>query len=110
MSLGDERLTEEQKHSMNARIDLAFDFVTANLTNNIGTLGDDTEALHRKVVKALASAMRVRPGDSTWEIGCGCPKLAFSLSAAACSGMVIATDLCMNVLMLDTNYSTECCL
>jgi hypothetical protein len=77
---------------MHGRVDSAFDFVTANFTNKVGNLGDGTDALPRDIIKKLASSMRIGPGDSFWEIGCGCPKVAFAFSAAASGGMVIATD------------------
>lgn len=88
------RLDDIEKLALNRRIDIAFDFVSLNLTNKVGTLGEGTQALPRRVIKELASSMRIKPGDTFWEIGCGCPKVAFAFSAAACCGMVIATDLC----------------
>jgi precorrin-6B methylase 2 len=79
---------------MNQRIDNAFEFVTSHFTNNVGTLGDGTQALSRPAIKELAIKMSINPGDTIWEFGCGCPKVAFSFSAAACGGVVIATDKC----------------
>jgi hypothetical protein len=104
----DERLTEEEKIHLGQRIDTAFNFVTQYLTDNVGALGAGTQALSRKTIKELAASMRIRPGDTTWEIGCGCPKVSFSFSAAACAGMVIATDTCKVFHLFSTTTSSSC--
>ncbi len=96
----DVRLDEEYKIQMFCRIDAAFDFVTENLTNKVGTLGPNTNALPRRAIKEISDSMRINFGDTIWEIGCGCPKAAFAFSAAACGGFVLATDTCSYFLNL----------
>ncbi len=50
-------------------------------------------AMSLKAVLQLLSRINICERDTSWEIGAGELKLAFSLSAAAKGGTVVATDL-----------------
>jgi hypothetical protein len=64
----------------------------ANKLFKCGVIGG-TVALSTADIKLLMSHMNIHQNDIFWEIGCGHPKLAFSLSAASMGGMVICTDI-----------------
>jgi tRNA A58 N-methylase Trm61 len=79
-------LTEE----MNKRMSTASVFVNKMFVS--GVTGG-THPLCTKDIRKIAANLGINPGDIFWEIGCGVPNLAFSLSAASFGGMVICTDI-----------------
>jgi hypothetical protein len=52
-----------------------------------------TTALCNSDILTLIENIPIDQNEIFWEIGCGTPNLAFSLSAASFGGMVICTDL-----------------
>jgi hypothetical protein len=84
-------VTDEEKKLTFTRIDLAYNFVGKVLFPN--GLDGGTHSLSRGNIKKLAIHLGIKKDDTFWEIGVGVPFLAFSLSAAAEGGTVIATDI-----------------
>jgi hypothetical protein len=74
------------------RINLASDFVSTNVSGKNNNLGTGSQSAPTHVITELAQRINVSQGDTYWDIGCGTPRMAFSLSAASNGGVVVATD------------------
>jgi precorrin-6B methylase 2 len=92
---------------MTKRVATASSFVDNLFVS--GVMGG-THALCSGDIKRLIAHLSLNQGDIFWEIGCGVPNLAFSLSAASFGGMVICTDIrkyCYNCINID-NHKAYC--